>query len=123
MTITTATCSPVPMSDEDMTRRFKKFHVVTAGARALEVIADPDNNPLSFRAILVEMLRAQKPGSQQRTRMQRLKVTKLADSTTTLDKIIPHPREGFTAHRLARLRHEERIHGPSPSNLNTARAT
>lgn len=36
-----ATASPAIMDDEEMMRLFKKFHIVTAGTRALEIIGDP----------------------------------------------------------------------------------
>ncbi|MFZ2166879.1 MAG: ATP-binding protein [Propionibacteriaceae bacterium] len=116
MTTTTNT-TPAPMSDEDMTRLFKKFHIATAGARALDIIADPGSDSWTFRDILVEMLRAQEAGYQQRISAQRLKAAKLADPNATLDKITAQPDNGLTAQRLARLRDEEWIHGPSPSNL------
>jgi len=112
-----ATASPAIMDDEEMMLLFKKFHIVTAGTRALEIIGDPAYDSYSFRDVLVEMLRAQEEGYIQRTSHKRLKAAGLKDPSATMQALLENPPEEITPQRLARLKDTEWIAGPSPLNL------
>lgn len=112
-----ATASPAIMDDEEMMRLFKKFHIVTAGTRALEIIGDPAYDSYSFRDVLVEMLRAQEEGYIQRTSHKRLKAAGLKDPSATMRALLENPPEEITPQRLARLKDTEWIAGPSLLNL------
>ncbi|GAA4797877.1 hypothetical protein CCANI_01185 [Corynebacterium canis] len=105
--------SPV-MDDEEMMRLFKKFHIVTAGTRALEIIGDPNYDTYSFRDVLVEMLRAQEEGYIQRTSHKRLKAAGLPDPGATMQALMNNPPGEITPQRLARIKDTEWIAGPSP---------
>ncbi|SES36056.1 ATP-binding protein, partial [Corynebacterium cystitidis] len=111
------TYSPQIMDDDEMMRLFKKFHIVTAGTRALELINDPVYDDMTFRDILVEMLRAQEAGYIQRTSQKRLKAARLVNPMATMANLTATPPKDISPQRLARLKATEWITGPEPKNL------
>lgn len=116
MTTVPNSSSPV-MDDEEMMRLFKKFHIVTAGTRALENIGDPNYDTYSFRDVLDEMLRAQEEGYIQHTSHKRLKAAGLPNPGATMQALMNNPPGEITPQRLARIKDTEWIAGPSPLNL------
>lgn len=105
------------MDDEEMMRLFKKFHIVTAGTRALEIIQDPAYDHYTFKDVLVEMLLAQEDGYIQRTSNKRLKAAHLVNPQATMQALRENPPADFTPQRLARLQSDTWIIGPNPQNL------
>lgn len=105
------------MDDEEMMRLFKKFHIVTAGTRALEIIQDPAYDHYTFKDALVEMLLAQEDGYIQRTSNKRLKAAHLVNPQATMQALRENPPADFTPQRLARLQSDTWIIGPNPQNL------
>lgn len=105
------------MDDDEMMRLFKKFHIVTAGTRVLELINDSDYDDMAFRDILVEMLRAQEAGYIQRTSQKRLKAACFVNPMATMANVTNNPPQDLSPQRLKRLTATEWITGPEPKNL------
>ncbi|SES12734.1 ATP-binding protein [Corynebacterium cystitidis] len=105
------------MSEEELKEQFSRAKIATAGARALEMLADPAYDHFSFYDFLCEMMLAQDTNRKANATRKAIAGAHFANPNISIEHINPNPETGLSAQRLARLKDSEWIIGPNTQNL------
>ena len=105
------------LTEDELKALFSRAKIATAGARALEMLHDPDYDDLSFFDFLCEMMLAQDANRQANATRKAMAKAQFANPNASLENINPNPDHGLSPQRLARLSDTEWIIGPKAKNL------